>query len=179
MLCEKCNKKKIAVLYRENLNGHIRSLQVCNDCANLLASIEELETVGFEVAGMLSPLGQSEGLYLPLSVYVSPAEHRTCSPAPAPKCHGCGLSWDEIVRDGKIGCAHCYSVYGNELTPVVHSTHGTTGHTGRCSADHRARVQKAEKLADLKKRLKEAVSTEKFEIAAELRDQIRSLEAEL
>jgi protein-arginine kinase activator protein McsA len=36
-----------------------------------------------------------------------------------------------------------------------------------------------ERVATLRKRLKEAISTEQYENAAQLRDQIRSLEAEL
>ncbi len=179
MLCERCNKKKIAVLFRENVNGRIRSLQVCHDCADVLGNTEELETIGLEVAGSLSPFGQADEIDLPLSVYYPPKKSSRPPSGSSEKCPGCGMTWEEIVKAGKVGCAVCYTVYADELSEAVHSAHGAAEHTGRCSAGHRARAQKLEKLATLKKRLKEAVSAEKYENAAELRDQIRSLEAEL
>ena len=179
MLCERCNKKKIAVLFRENVNGNIRSMQLCHDCADLLGSTRELEHVGLEVAGSVSPFSQNDEIDLPLSVYYSPAR-ASQSPSGTPeKCRGCGMTWEEIVKAGKVGCAVCYAVYADELSEAIHSAHGPAEHKGRCSAGHRARAQKMERVATLRKRLKEAVSTEQYENAAQLRDQIRSLEAEL
>ena len=63
--------------------------------------------------------------------------------------------------------------WGLKLIPFLE------GFVVHLSAGHRARAQKIERVATLRKRLKEAVSTEQFENAAQLRDQIRSLEAEL
>ena len=179
MLCERCNKKKVAVLFRENLNGRIRSLQLCHDCADSLGNTEELETVGLEVAGFLSPFGQADEMNLPLSVYYPHAQSPHPSADSSDKCRGCGITWEEIVKAGKVGCSACYTIFADALSEAVHSAHGTVEHRGRCTAGHRTRAQKMERLATLKKRLKEAVAAEKYENAVELRDQIRSLEADL
>lgn len=179
MLCERCNKKKIAVLFRENVNGNIRSMQLCHDCADVLGGARELEHIGLEVAGFVSPFSQNDEIDIPLSVYFPPVQTSRSSSEDPEKCRGCGMTREEIAKAGKVGCATCYTVYADELTEAIHSVHGTTEHKGRCSAGHRARAQKMERVATLRKRLKEAISTEQYENAAQLRDQIRALEAEL
>ena len=43
MLCEKCNKKKVTVFYRESINGRNRALRLCNECTDALEQAENGE----------------------------------------------------------------------------------------------------------------------------------------
>lgn len=43
MNCEKCGTKKATVFYKENLNGKIRALNICAQCAEKLRQAGELE----------------------------------------------------------------------------------------------------------------------------------------
>ncbi len=177
MICERCNKKKATVIYRENINGRVKVLQLCGECTEIFAQAGELEDVSSAVAGFPFP-GQpvcTGGSLLPFcGIPKSSAEA-----AGGCRCPRCDGTMEDIVATGKVGCATCYTVFSRELSDVLRMTHGNVGHRGRVSAGYRARTEKANRLAELKKQLKEAVSLENYESAAGLRDSIRALEAEL
>lgn len=179
MTCERCNKKKAAVIYRENINGRIKALKLCEECAELLEQAGELEDVSSAVGGFPFPDCPTEECapLLPfLSVTVT--QDRAESPGGC-RCPQCDSTIRNIAETGRVGCAACYTVFGRELEDILRATRGDVGHRGRVSAGYRARLEKADRLAELKKQLREAVSSEQYESAAGLRDSIRALEAEL
>ena len=179
MVCERCNKKKVAVLYRENAGGRVRALRLCSECAEALEQAGELEEVSSAVSGFTAPQFLLDESHVLLSLRGLPKETvKTDGVAPR-VCAVCGATMEDISAAGKVGCAACYTVFDGELAGVIRAAHGRTEHTGRMSAGYRARLEKAERLAGLKKQLKEAVSRENYESAAGLRDTIRALEAEL
>jgi protein arginine kinase activator len=57
--------------------------------------------------------------------------------------------------------------------------HKGTAHTGKTPAKFHMTRQRDEKLKTLQDKLTKAVAAEEFEKAADLRDQIRQIEAEL
>ncbi len=176
MQCERCNKKKATVFYRENLGGRVKALRLCGDCADILEQAGELEDMSTAISGFLAPffLWEDGSLTLPF-----PSSSAGTVRGGVRKCRGCGATLGEIASAGKVGCAECYSVFSEELTNVVRSVHGSVGHTGRVSAGFRARRELMERLTALKKQLKEAVTAENFEAAVGLRDEIRALEARM
>ena len=176
MICERCNKKKVAVLYRESAGGRVRAMRLCNECAESLEQAGELEEVSAAVAGFISPQFLSdESNVLPPFYGLGRAEG---NPSPH-ACAVCGATMEDIAAVGRVGCAACYTLFSGELAGAIRSAHGRAEHAGRVSAGFRARLEKAERLTGLKKQLKDAVSLENYETAAGLRDTIRSLEAEL
>ena len=60
MQCERCNKKKATVFYRENINGRVKALRLCGDCVEVLEQAGELEDMGTVLSGVPSPLLVSE-----------------------------------------------------------------------------------------------------------------------
>ena len=181
MICEKCNKKKVTVFYNENINGAVRSLRLCGDCAAAMQESGELEQLGSPIPSFISPFsalddGFSSELAVgtPLAILgISPTQGRGLK-----KCPRCAASLGEILETGRVGCDSCYEVFSDELTPVIRLAHGQTAHTGRMSRSYRVRKEKQSRIAELRKSLKEAVSSEDFETAATLRDRIREIEAE-
>ena len=180
MLCDRCNKKKATIFYRENLGGRVKALHLCGECVEILEQAGELEDISAAVAGFISPFFVAEELSIPIPFPSKsyPAE-RLGGSAPQKKCPTCGASAEDINRAGRVGCAHCYTAFSEELCGVMTAAHGRAEHTGRVTSAHRAKAEKAVRLTKLKKQLKDAVTNEQYEIAAGLRDQIRGLEAEL
>ena len=176
MLCERCNKKKATVFYRESIGGRVRAFRLCGECAEALEQAGELEDVSAAVAGFLSPFALSDesGFSLPFQgLCGGSGSTGGC------KCPSCGATMGDIASSGKVGCAVCYTVFSGELAGAIRSAHGKAEHTGRISAGYRARLEKTERLMGLKQQLKEAVNNEDYESAAGFRDAIRALEAEL
>ena len=79
---------------------------------------------------------------------------------------------------GRLGCAECYQAFGDHLRDLLRRFHGSSQHVGErylvpgVNGEASARSQ----LLDLRDQLRRAVENENFELAAELRDQIRVLE---
>lgn len=190
MLCERCNKKKSTVIYRENISGHIRVLRLCGDCADVLEAAGELEEVSAAFASFSSPLFRADDsgtlpFLTPTGGKVAPpnSSKRTSTPArgevsPPGKCPLCGSTLADIATTGKAGCAACYDAFGEALHALLRSVHGKAEHVGRTTAGFRAKREKLERLALLRQNLKDAIVSEQYEAAAGLRDEIRALEAE-
>ena len=176
MQCERCAKKKATVFYRENLSGRIRALRLCSDCADVLEQAGELEDMSDPLSGKLSPLfpGDEGGMLPNLRRAIVGGGKAT-----GKKCPQCSATFGDICDKGLLGCAYCYAAFAEELEEVVKATHGGAVHRGRISSGHQARLERTAKLHTLRKLLREAVEAEAYETAAELRDEIRTLEATL
>jgi protein arginine kinase activator len=84
-------------------------------------------------------------------------------------CPDCGMKFMEFRAGGRLGCPHDYWVFSKGLTPLLQRYHGATRHVGKTA---RRREGAMERLR-LRTRLREAISHEKYEEAARLRDLLR------
>ena len=79
-------------------------------------------------------------------------------------------------------CPRCYEAFRGELLPLLQRIHEAQAHTGRLPStsvpdDPEAAVERDEAgLSDLRKRLEDAVRGERYEEAAQLRDDLRRAE---
>ena len=93
-------------------------------------------------------------------------------------CDVCGITFYEFRQAGRLGCPHDYVCFEEELEPLILNIHGETEHRGkRPKRPMRAREQQTEMIG-LRRKMKEAVENEDYELASELRDRIRGLERE-
>ncbi|MBR4881805.1 MAG: UvrB/UvrC motif-containing protein [Clostridia bacterium] len=154
MLCSKCHKNEASVYFKQNINGEVREYALCRECA------AEAE-LGF------APLNLFGSMFTP----VRPKTEQK-------RCTLCSSTLADIKKKGKVGCAECYSVFADELKPMIENIHRTAKHCGRAPEGY-AQSKKAENELDkLKKELKAAIDAEEYERAAELRDLIKSKEAD-
>ena len=98
-------------------------------------------------------------------------------------CENCGTTLTDFKKTGRLGCANCYKVFESSILPVLKGIHMNIKHTGKRPGDRvDIDVEKADRTAskkeELKKALRMAVSTENFEEAARLRDEIALIEKE-
>ncbi len=168
MKCDNCKNNEATFFYEENLNGKTRSLHLCPECAAKMKGGDKLFSEGFPSFTQLHS-NLLDGLFGLSSPAVKESKKA---------CPGCGAAWSDLRRAGKAFCPQCYTTFGEELRPTLRSLHGNVTHTGRAPADRREKREKEDRLTRLKKELASAIAEEKFEDAAKLRDEIRSLERE-
>lgn len=93
-------------------------------------------------------------------------------------CPGCNMSQAELRKVGRLGCPQCYEVFGKDLEPTLERIHGAIRHKGRLpgnqSTEERDRM---ERIQSLQSRLESAIRSEQFEVAADLRDELGTLQA--
>lgn len=162
MLCQKCGKNTATVHYKQIINGAVYEEYLCTECA-------DKTNKGFTLDGGFDELfGKLFGSY------------RTSSELKSPKaCPLCGSTIRDISNSGKVGCAKCYEVFREELMPTVTGIHGNVTHIGRTPGNHREMMEKQAKINELKARQQKAVEEQDYELAAQLRDEIKAIENEL
>ena len=108
------------------------------------------------------------------------------------QCDVCGMTYDEFIDKGKFGCANCYDVFKDRIDPVLKNIQGSNRHIGRNSKFvdkendkyniNKEKVEKDneenDKLKKLNEDLKQAIKEERYEEAAKIRDEIKSMNKE-
>jgi len=173
MLCEKCKKNQAVTHIRQNINGNLTEMHLCESCAAEISGKFENEygklfsDFGFGIDSMLTSLfGQdflSENLL---------SEHTE-------RCEMCGSSLNEIRKSGNVGCSHCYETFRQQLIPLIQRIHGKTAHNGKIPQSAGQEITAKAKISELEAQLKKAIDAQEFEKAAALRDQINSLKNSL
>lgn len=94
------------------------------------------------------------------------------------QCEACGIKFVEFRNHGRLGCPHDYDAFKEDLLPLLESVHGDTRHVGKVPRRlPRAKGAQLE-LAQLRRKLQQAVTDEAYEEAARLRDRIKELEGQ-
>ncbi|HLS89244.1 MAG TPA: UvrB/UvrC motif-containing protein [Sphingobacteriaceae bacterium] len=164
MLCTECGKRRAVLHVTRVVNGHKTEVHLCDQCAAEQGHWEGFAEPSFSIHDLLASL-----LPVPGHAEQKPAE-------PEKVCPGCGLTYQEFTQSGLLGCRVCYDTFGDVLEPVLRRIHGGTRHEGKAPPQQRARQEARRRLEHLRAELKKAVAEERYEDAARLRDQIRTLE---
>ena len=115
MLCESCGKNPVTTHVKTIINGELTEYSLCAECAQKLGYGNLLTGLGRNFSSLLGGFfGETE-----------PDSTDTM------RCKGCGSSFDDIARSGKVGCAECYHTFYHRLIPLIQRIHGNTKHRGK------------------------------------------------
>lgn len=104
-------------------------------------------------------------------------KHRPGGRKKLPSCITCGLTLASFRRHGVLGCQDCYHAFERNLEPLIgRAQAGATHHCGHTPLQAPAHVDRQLNRVRLLKELNEAVASEQYERAAQIRDEIKSLE---
>jgi len=95
-------------------------------------------------------------------------------------CDECQTSLADFRRTGTLGCPACYAAFGRALDGIIQrAQNGGTHHAGRTPRRQGGSVARQVAIGRLVRDLEDAVASEEFERAAELRDRLRRMESEV
>lgn len=164
MLCRHCSKKEATTHIRSIIGGEAVETHLCADCA---------AAMGYADAFPLFAAGLSDLMFAALR---SDAAVSTLS-SKVVRCDSCGSSFEEIVRNGMASCPDCYRVFYDKFLPTLQNIHGKTHHVGKVAGGAHEDVKREHRLHLLREQLNKAIDDRNFELAAQLRDEIKELEA--
>ena len=175
MLCDKCGKNEATYHLKQVINGKTTEMHLCAECAAEEPDFKDLSMDSFNdfFTGFTAPFGSALGSFGLLGQMLgagTPTRRRQRS------CPFCGATEEDVSSSGMLGCAQCYDVFGDLLTPYLRRLHGSAEHTGKVPSGANAELSKTRKLEQLKTDLQKAIDAQEFERAAELRDEIKGLE---
>ncbi len=93
------------------------------------------------------------------------------------KCGTCGMTFARFRQSGTLGCPKCYEAFEAQLIPLIERAQsGATHHRGKTPRRAGASVDRQLFAQQLVKELGQAVASEQYERAAQLRDRLRGLD---
>lgn len=158
MICQKCKKQPATIHLTEIISNRKMERHLCEDCAR-----EE----GIAIKAQINLQDVLSGM---LSAHDSAERYANLA------CPDCGLTYAEFRNQGRLGCPHDYEVFAEPLGEILEKVHGGTEHTGKVPARAGAGSDQQRELMQLRRRLQEAVESERYEEAAGLRDLLREKE---
>lgn len=142
-----CNQPKILSII-EVINGQKIEMRACSECAVSLQANEIF---------ILSN---------PIEFKLDDSLHEDI------RCE-CGLTFMGLAKQGKLGCAMCYKTFADFLNPVIKRCQKAIKHVGRIPP-----LQRRDKdIKNLEIEMKDAISKEDYERAAEIRDKMKKLKS--
>lgn len=157
MTCEMCKKNKATIRYTEVVNKKVIKMNLCEECAKKKGvSIHP----PFTIADLLSGLTD-------LGIHAQEDAKKSCQ--------GCGLTYLDFRKTGRLGCDRCYAAFEKSLGGLLETIHRSTAHVGKVPSRVMKEVDELRALTELQAQLSEAVEREEFEKAAGIRDKIQAL----
>lgn len=160
--CRRCSKP--ATLHvTEIQEGDAKIIHLCDTCARKYLD-EETEN---------SPGNPTSEFAAELEALVTEDDDS------AQRCSNCDVSFGEFREQGRLGCPTCYEEFRTELTPLLENIHEEVLHMGKRPLRSPTHSVDQSRLIQLRHRQKEAIDSEDYELAAQLRDEIADIETSL
>ena len=165
MQCDVCAKKKATVHLTEIVDEQMTEMHLCEECAREKSVQMEQQ---FGLADLLAGLAD-------FGKQVKDVDTVKI------ECSNCGMSYEDFRKFGRLGCGECYSAFKDQLGALLKKIHGSNRHHGKgplriAKVINQELAVKGETVEELRQQLQQAIQSENFEKAAEIRDQIRQLE---
>jgi len=177
-LCDECGERPANVFLTRIQGNEVVKIKLCEQCATARANQEgsgpklSLEEVVTGLVHSIEAAVEAEA-----AATADAASEESATRDPDPICPACGLSYRKFAKQGRFGCAACYDAFEEFLPNLIKEVQqGNTEHRGRVPPASRERLLRRRRLSELRAQLEEAVHQERYELAAELRDEIRELE---
>ena len=189
MRCQICKANPATIHIQEIVNGETNTLHICAECAKK-RNLSEGNSANSHFHEMLERLTQAiaSSADLKLAELFDTKKPQEEEEVQDLACTVCGTTFQSYRKTGKLGCAACYGQFGQLLFPELALVHHGSVHCGKTPPETveqwqdpavSERINMRRELERLRKGLDESVRREEFELAAELRDKIASIEAEL
>lgn len=163
MKCECCHTKDATIHLTQVIDGAVKKLNLCQKCA--LANGIDLN----------SPISITDVL-LGLGTSATPGSGPTATEFDL-SCSRCLMTREEFKKRARLGCPECYNAFMGELSALTKAMHHSNQHVGKIPARQGNKARITAQITALKKDIATAVAKEQYEVAANLRDKIRALEA--
>jgi protein arginine kinase activator len=165
MQCDECKDSEAVINFTQIVNNEMTTYHLCEKCAEQKGLGEEEKIKDSPLSSFMSEMGTESD------------DTASVGKGSQVECETCKSKFSDFKKTGRLGCPECYNAFEDELSSLLRKIHGSHIHVGKGLKKESHEVSPVEtKIRDLKKRLEESVSREEFEMAARLRDEIKTLE---
>jgi len=163
MLCCICKEREATVHLTQIAGEKMQKVDLCEECAKTKGVNDP---TGFSLADLLLGLGASQ-------------EIEQSTGGVELKCPHCGFTQADFKKAGRLGCPECYRTFADGLEGLLKSMHKGVQHVGKVPESARHGRDLTDRLRAMQRKLAKAIEDENFELAAQLRDEIKQTSAKL
>lgn len=182
MLCDNCQKNEATIHIKRVVEGKVRAIHLCADCAKEQEEQGAVGALGFNLAEVLFNIAGLRDIVPPEpeteeeTVEDSGSDTTFC-------CPDCGWTMEKLRQsNGKLGCSECYRSFAVVIHDAFSRMQRGKIHMGKKPGDARPFQTRAAlqlEIARCKKELAELVRREEYERAAVCRDKLNELTFQL
>lgn len=161
MICDVCKEGDAVIQLTEVEGTGVRLLHLCERCAAERGVETTVSAPKAQITDFLQSVHQA----------------MQATQGDAARCTFCSSTFRDFRSTGRLGCAHCYDAFENSMRDLLRRVHGNSKHIGR-----QYRPPASEIIPDggtaneLRDRLRRAIESEQFELAADIRDKLRGFD---
>lgn len=171
MMCDDCGVRPANFLLKAVTDGGVHEKNLCPVCmAKYQHRIPGLDFSN--LAGILSGILESRKS-------ADKSEEDISAEFDELVCSDCGTTYAEFRKGGRMGCAECYKAFREPLDSLLLKVHGNLQHAGRMPGGLKSDASIRFSIEKLKQELVKAIAAEEYEQAAQIRDKVRMLNAQL
>lgn len=174
MICEHCQQRNATVTVTQIVNGQNKEHHYCEVCAT--------QFYPFNLDFKQEPMKLNQLLS---NFFGIPANQQTAGeaekkmPQQQASCQKCGSTYQQFLKDGKLGCAQCYETFSQQLPHIFKRLQAGTKHIGKQPGQISSALSIQKRIDEIRLAMQSAITEERFEDAAALRDEVRELELKL
>jgi protein arginine kinase activator len=174
MNCQECNQRPASLHFTKIINGEKTEFHLCEKCAQEKGDMFIFNGgSGFAFNNLLAGL-------LNIDLSFQESDQNPFHQEEILQCNHCEMTFPQFLKVGRFGCAHCYETFKDQLNPVLGRLHsGNLSHSGKIPKRMGGGISLKKKMEELKLQLRSSILHEEFEKAAQLRDEIRTIEKKL
>jgi protein arginine kinase activator len=161
MKCECCKEADATIHLTQVIDSEVKKLNLCQVCA---------QKNGIDLNSPISITDVLLGLGQPVAKGIM-----TVASEFDLSCSRCQLTRAEFKKRARLGCPECYKAFMGELSALTQAMHHSRQHVGKIPARQGNAARITAQIAGLQKDIETAIAKEEYEVAANLRDKIRSL----
>lgn len=166
MKCDSCGKENANIHMTSIVNGVKEEHHYCQQCAN-----QKEQGQGSMFSSMFDDTFFNNQFFANVMYPQSALGNSKLS-----ACPQCGMTISAFNHQGRLGCDKCYEAFQQHLVPLIKRIQGSTSYEGRLPQRGAEALKIEQTIKQLRNDLIQAVKQEQFERAAQIRDEIKSLE---
>jgi protein arginine kinase activator len=195
MLCQKCQQRPATVFFSQTVGNQTTQAHLCEVCAQ-----EQGQAYGGMNPMAFNPFAAFSDFLNNFMAWdegaiseVNSGRQKPATIDPQLQCPHCGYQLSFFRQNGRLGCTKCYESFKAALEPLISGIHGNVRHVeeaapgegleglqgGEAPRSGSERRSQRPEIVEMRRKIEEAIKTEKYEEAARLRDEIKKIEAEL
>lgn len=182
MLCDNCQKNEATIHIKRVVEGKVRAIHLCAECAKEQEEQGAVGALGFNLAEVLFNIAGLRDIVPP----EPETEEETVEDSGSDttfSCPVCGWTMEKLRQsNGKLGCSECYRSFAVVIHDAFSRMQRGKIHMGKKPGDARPFQTRAAlqlEIARCKKELSELVRREEYERAAVCRDKLNELTFQL